>query len=65
MDPLEYNPIISKVMESIITVDIKSFIFSNSLIKSQIINSDSDRVSLPWTCCFFSPNNGGGPQYQT
>ena len=25
---------------------------------SSPINLDSDLVTLPWTCCFYSPNNG-------
>ena len=56
--PLNYRtisllPIVSMVMQSIMLVDIKSFIFSPTA-SSQINNSDSDLVTLPWTCCILS-----------
>ena len=38
---------------------------SSLTASSQIINSDSDLVTLPWTCGLYSPNNGGRLQYQT
>ena len=64
MDPLIYRligllPIISKIMECIIVVDINSFLFSTAW--SQIISSVSDQVTLPWACCFYCPDNGWKP----
>jgi len=61
-DPLNHRPIsllsiISKVMESVIAVDMKSFSISPST-SSQITSLVSDKVTPPWSCCFYSPNNG-------
>ena len=54
--PISLLPIISKVMESIIASDIKSFLFSNGLISDHQFGFR--RVTPPWICCFCSPNNG-------
>ena len=60
-DPLNYRPfsflpIISKALESIIAVDINSFLFSNGLIRDHQLG-----FRLPERCCFYSPNNGWKP----
>ena len=64
MDPLNHRPIgllpiISKVIESIVTVNMNPFLSQTA--SSQITNSDSHLVTLPRTCCFNSPNNGWRP----
>ena len=69
-DPLNYRPIRLLYFQS----SARSWNPSSQLTcnhsfsptaSSQIINSDSDLVTLPWTCCLYSPKNGGGHQYQT
>ena len=57
---ISLHPFISKTMEYINAVDIKYFLFFPTAL-SQVINSDSHLVTLSWTCCFYSPNNGWRP----
>ena len=57
--PISLLPIFSKVMESIIAVDMKSFLFPNNLISDHQFRFTPS--TLPWTCCFYSPKNGWRP----
>ena len=67
-DPLNYRPIslhsiISKVMESIIAVDITSLLFSNSLISDHQFRFRHDHSSLD-VLLLLSKRMDGDPQYQ-
>jgi len=65
----EYGPngwmdgIISKVVEFIIAIDIKSFLFSNSVISYHQFGFRPGHSTLDMLLLL--SNNGGGPQYQT
>ena len=47
-------------MESIIAVDMKSFLFSNNLISDHQFGFIPG-LTPPWTCCFYFTNNGWRP----